>query len=1190
MTNTSEDSGVSVPVDITERRKAINTKTSVLVKAPAGSGKTTLLTQRFLSLLAIVDDPRHIVAITFTIAAAAEMRHRILDAMAAANAGDVNADPLAIAALRNAQSHGWDLLSQPALLRISTIDSFCRELALQQPFFSGLGGGLAIADLPVDLYRDAARMTLAEIDNGPGDLKTAIEELLHWRGNDLRELEEQLITMLGTRDRWMQDFVFDRGIDESVLRSGLERPFARAVVEALERLDSLLSSSDWNEIQSLAQFACGVLEGEKFTILAGAAFPDGPFSMEDEATSASALAICHELAALLLTKESTFRQKITKNEGFPATAKPEKERISSLIQMLSAREGFHSALCAVDCLPPLHYTNDDWRIVRACFVLLRYAAAHLKEIFAKVGKVDFVEVAQIAQLALSATEGVAGEGAYAIADGIRHLLVDEVQDTSRRQHNLLAGLVSHWDDRSGRTCFVVGDPLQSIYFFRDADIELFSRLENVGLDLPDEQELSFELAQLASNFRTAPRLVEELNCVFSRIFAIDDGSGLQHTPANPARKENEHTPASAKHFELHLEFVPTSASLKGRASDEAKRKQVASIVELIGSYQGRIDEAAKRHEKFRIAILGRARKALIPIAGALREAGIPFRAIDLEPLAERSEVIDALQLARALLNQEDRVSWLGVLRAPWCGLSLSELYLLTSGDDPLLLNQPVRELAESRIGLLGPDAQVSVRRVLDAVADAAYLRAAQPTQALGAWLESVWLRLGGDACVDAQSRSNLDLLWSVVDQLANADQDIIGPALDSALGKLMAQPDPAASNDHGIHILTIHKSKGLEYEVVIVPELQGHTGTTRSTMLSWCERGISDGGAVTEFLVAPNQAKGTDGGAAKKWVDSIYREREAQEMRRLLYVAATRAREELHLFARPGYKEVSDRSRTLAIPTDNLLAVAWPAIEEEVSLQFQSWQPAQSEEIASESEIVLIDPPTRVLRLPPAFIVDETQLTGISLSAGEATLQPYARESSGGVESRVRGRAIHSLLRLLAVKRVDGPWEAARAALTEEKPRLVAQIRASGIASTEAILLADTAIDVALAATNDPVGRWVLDPHPESDSEVPWTSLLGGEIRNVQADRIFRAGQEPLEQGSDVFWIVDFKSGVQVPEGDPHAALAALRAVYSPQLETYARVLRQIRGAALPVRVGLYYPSLGKLDCWALPSSSTTSA
>jgi hypothetical protein len=132
--------------------------------------------------------------------------------------------------------------------------------------------------------------------------------------------------------------------------------------------------------------------------------------------------------------------------------------------------------------------------------------------------------------------------------------------------------------------------------------------------------------------------------------------------------------------------------------------------------------------------------------------------------------------------------------------------------------------------------------------------------------------------------------------------------------------------------------------------------------------------------------------------------------------------------------------------------------------------------------------------------------------------------------------------------------------------------------------MADAAMAVVLATSNDPIGQWVLDPHIEGVSEVPWTGLLGGEIRNVQADRVFRGGMEPLEQGDSVWWIVDYKT-TQSPAGDLDTALAASRTVYAPQLETYARVLRQLRGVDIPVRVGLYYPTWAKLDFWELPNS-----
>jgi ATP-dependent exoDNAse (exonuclease V) beta subunit len=194
----------------------------------------------------------------------------------------------------------------------------------------------------------------------------------------------------------------------------------------------------------------------------------------------------------------------------------------------------------------------------------------------------------------------------------------------------------------------------------------------------------------------------------------------------------------------------------------------------------------------------------------------------------------------------------------------------------------------------------------------------------------------------------------------------------------------------------------------------------------------------------------------------------------------------------------------------------------------------------------------------------------------------YSRES-GGVESRVLGLAAHALLEKLALLRITQTWENARAALEDESPRLTAQIRAAGLSRIEAARLTEAALAVAMATSHNPTGQWVLDPHLEADSEVRWTGLLGGEIRNVQADRVFRAGPEPLEPGDGVWWIVDYKTA-STPGSDRDTAVSALRSVFAPQLEVYARVLRQIHGDAITVRAGLYYPRWTRLDWWAIPA------
>ena len=1209
----------SPPPDQPQRERALDPLRSILVQAPAGSGKTDLLTRRFLRLLAEVDEPGQVVAITFTIAAATEMRHRILAELekAAANTApplandEFSMDALARRALDRSHALGWKLLDLPAQLRISTIDSFCRDLALQKPLLSGLGGGLGIADQPNDLYLRAARQTLQRIGQGDQALSGAIEALLRWRDNNWQEMEGLLVEMLAKRDRWMHDFVLSHNPDWDALRESLERPFGHAVHASLTTLSQLLDQVPRarEEALELARFACtqtgGVLHRELAEL---ADFPSAPFHSSDSLEEVRQACVC--LAALLLIGDGAFRRQVDKRLGFPADRKREKAQILDLIARLSAVPGLEAALAAVRDLPPARYTEDEWLIVRACFTLLRHAAAQLKVVFAEVGQVDFIEVAQIAQSVLKGDDGLPSDSAIAVADGIRPLLVDEFQDTSRRQHQLLAGLIAAWPERAGRTCFAVGDPMQSIYFFREADAELFARVKAVGLEVPHDEPLLFDFVPLKANFRSAPPLVERLNEVLGQVFAEPDGSGVAFSAAEPARADEA---SPNPRFQLHVKFAPRTGPGKGadpkaiREIEDARTAQTDELVALIQSRIGRITEARDSGEKFRIAILARARMSLVPIAQALREAGIPFRAVDLEKLAARPEVLDALALARALLNPQDRVAWLGVLRAPWCGLSLEDLHRLTSADDPTLLACPVPELLAERLHLLSEAGRPAALRVLNALNSAPAFRAAQPTASLGTWLQQAWLRLGGADCVDAAAHANLDLLWNCLDRLPAGEQDLLGPALDAALEKLTALPDPAASSDCGVQLMTIHKAKGLEFEVVIVPEMQAGGGRGGSKMLSWLERGLpepDDSGEITEFLVAPFQRKGTDRGTAKQWVDRVYREREAQEDRRILYVAATRAREELHLFARPAYKVESDGSLSLPEPSGSLLATAWPALEDEVRARFEEWKADRAdsasgeeqvlESIAASGESNLLQmpsqaKPTLLRRLPANYQMgapgldsetwDDRWTAGpLASAAGESSL--YARHE-GGLLSRALGTAVHALLEELARRRASSDWDAARAALQRIEPRIAARARATGLDPAQAAQLAAQALELVLKASNEPVAQWILSPHNDAASEVSWAGVVAGGLRTVRVDRVFRAGLDPLSEDENVWWIVDYKTA-HADDLDPAAALPELRKLFAPQIEAYAHILRNLHGQDAPIRAGLYYPRMFLLDWWEL--------
>jgi len=1215
------------PPDQSERVRALDAEKSILVQAPAGSGKTDLLTRRFLCLLSEVEEPGQIVAITFTIPAAAEMRIRILselekaaDRVPLSPADDAfSMQALADNALQHAQMLGWNLLDQPAQLRISTIDSFCRELALQQPLLSGLGDGLGIYEQPDELYRRAARRTLEKIDDAAPALRAALDTLLLWRDNNWQEMEELLIEMLKSRDRWMHSFVLSSEPDWEQLREQLEQPFAKAVRRQLDELNQILGQIPGvqGEILALARYACSQTEGRLHSELAQLAeFPAAPFATGDLLEEAREAFLV--LANLLLTGDGAFRKQINKLQGFPTEGKREKAQIIDLIRRLATIPGFEPALAAVRNLPPARYTEEDWKLVQACFTLLRHAVGELKVAFAEVGAVDFIEVAQIAQSVLKGADGQPTDAAIAVADGIRHILVDEFQDTSRRQHQLLSDLIAAWPEREERTCFVVGDPMQSIYFFRDADAELFPRVRKYGLEICNTDPLEFASVALTANFRTAKPLVEELNIAFDKVFAADDGSGVSFSAAVPARVDAVES-APMPRLNLHLEFVPQTA--RSKASDPAaiQRKdeirqqreaacqaQTAQIVDLIRSHDARMEAARNCKQKYRIAVLGRTRSAIAPVAQALREASIPFRAVDLEQLSARPEVLDALALAHALLNPQDRVAWLGVLRAPWCGLSLQDLHTLTSDDNAELLERPVPELLAERHTLLSEVGCLAAARVLQALDTVPSLRFARPSASVGTWLQQVWLRLGGAECVDAAARANLDLLWRSLDSLPNGEQDLLGPALATALGKLTALPDPGAGSDCGVQLMTIHKSKGLEFEVVIIPALQAGTGRSRGKLLSWLERGLppeegpgqpDTSAEITEFLVAPLQFKGADSGKAKAWVDQVYRKRESQETRRILYVAATRARDELHVFARPAFKSEKDGSLSLAEPAESLLSTAWPAFEAEIQSRFAAWkakaassqpEPATIEAIAATGQsnlLVMPSPPapTQLRRLPAGYIpaptgVDLTASDAARLTSAAMESQLYSRHE-GGLVSRAFGTAVHALLEELARLRSVNDWQSARAALHHSQPRIAARIRAAGIEPSKASSIAAAAMQQALKASQDPIGQWILSPHAEADAEVRWAGVIAGSLRTVQVDRVFRAGLEPQSAGDDAWWIIDYKTA-HADSLDPASALPGLRKLFAPQLETYAKVLGSLHGHSVPIYAGLYYPRMALLDWW----------
>ncbi|MEI8299119.1 MAG: UvrD-helicase domain-containing protein, partial [Pseudomonadota bacterium] len=668
--------------DQAARDRALDPADSFIVQAPAGSGKTTLLTQRYLTLLARVERPEAIIAITFTQKAAAEMRERVVDALLRAAAGATPKSPAdaqtlvcAAAALAHATVAGWSLVEQPARLRIQTIDSLSHWLAGRLPILSRAGASLKVEPRAAPLYRRAAERTLAELDV-PGPLGTTLAVVLAHLGNEAERLCGLIAEMLRGRDRWLRIVLAARGAsDEAELRAVLEDSLASLVGSALARARERLPPDVGVALLPLARAAAARLASTRpeFALLADA--PPWPLPVD-----ATALPLWGQLTELLLTAKGEWRKKLTVAQGLPTTAPQDKRALAALLERCAAVGGLEQALAAIAALPPARYAETEWRVVSALTTVLVAAAAHLAAVFAEEGAVDFTAVSRAALEALG-TPAEPTDLTIALDGRVEHLLVDEFQDTSAAQVSLLERLTAGWSDGDGRTLFLVGDPMQSIYGFREANVGLFLRIRTDGLGGVRLRPLALE-----ANFRSRPHLVGWFNRVFAAVLPDRDApafGAVSYASSLPTRG------ASAEAV-VSLGVLPG-----GDALEEAAR-----VLALV-----RAEQAA--NPTARIAVLGRSRAHLTPVATALAAAAIRFQGVDLVPLAERSAVQDLVALTRALLHPADRIAWLACLRAPWCGLELPELERLT-GDGQRVIIEALSD--EGLLATLGEAARLRLER------------------------------------------------------------------------------------------------------------------------------------------------------------------------------------------------------------------------------------------------------------------------------------------------------------------------------------------------------------------------------------------------------------------------------------------------------------------------------------------------
>ncbi len=1121
---------VREPADAAVRKAVIDYRRSFIVQAPAGSGKTELLIQRFLNLLANAEiaEPEAILAITFTRKAATEMRNRILSALdQAATSGGSDGDGnskltqrLASAAVQRDRQRQWAILENPGRLQVRTVDSFCDSIARQMPILAQFSVGAKVSEDCDAIYQQAAQRTLRLLAHPTNTIASSVEILLRHLDNNLQRAELLLIEMLKRRDQWLPLLGRCDQYDAAELtrfREELEASLRHAVCTELAGIRKSVQAAlggTREEFISMARYAARNLQtAPQNRVALLRSIEDLPGEEPEE------VSLWLGLRDFFLNKGGNLWSRLTVKNGFPATleCRPHKERCEELFSLLRSSdqaEALAAALIRLEFLPPVTYTGEQWECVRALLVILPLAAAELKVVFAEQGTCDFIEVSQGALAALNPAEP--SQLALSLGCRIQHILVDEFQDTSVAQVELLKRLTAEWAVGDGNTLFLVGDPMQSIYGFRKAEVSLFEDARQGHAELP-----SLEPRELFVNFRSTAPLVDWYNRVFGEVLREPNRAtgAVKYEAAEAAQSDRE---PESELDGVHLHRV------------DGYEAEAACVADIAGRVRQQRPEGS-------IAILVRARTHLPEIVRALQAAEIRFRAVDIELLGQSQVVRDLHALTLAIAQPADRVAWLALLRSPVCGLALPDLLELCRDDDRSTIPQLLR-LRSSR---LSENARRRCERSFAVLADAIALRGRRGLREI---VERTWIALGGAAGsvkIDQDLRdaaAYLDLLQQseAAGELADAD------AFGKNLQRLFAPTETEIPG--AVEIMTIHGAKGLQWDTVILPALGRTTRHEDNQLLSWREF-VSEGHA--HLLLAPIGSAATDGSdpSVEKYLKQISADRGREELKRLLYVACTRARAALHLVA-----ELPEENKDPK--QGSMLSLLWPV--RGLRSEFEHFH-------GSIGGVIQPHIPPSVLRRlplewqPPA---PPPALHWQSRDEFAGKLEPQAH-TFDWASQRLRhvGTAAHKFLEQIGREGIES-WDAGRLSRhTGAIRNLLVELGVAANEINEAVDLVQHALENALS---DPQGRWILGAHRDAACELELSALIDNSVVRVKLDRTFID-----EQGAR--WIIDYKTS-EIGSGNTAAFLDAQVEKFRPDLYRYRTVMACLEPN--PIRMALYFPLL----------------
>jgi ATP-dependent helicase/nuclease subunit A len=1082
-----------LPVDAAARARAIDVHRSVIVQAPAGSGKTTLLVDRFLALLAIVERPEQIVAITFTRKAADEMRRRVVDAL--------RSDTLLgrTIAARGAALN-WQLEEHPARLRIQTIDSLATGLVRALPLGSRLGSNVRILEDPESIYREAIERVFARLHSNEPLLECLLGTLTLF-DDDYPALQRAFSQMLASRDQWLDvamlalrqasdaddaNGAIRTDAIERAMRDGVEALHARVFAD----IEANLTAEQRQRLARAARYAATQL-----------AYPWPWPELPD--TLAGWLLI----AELVSTRSGTPRRQFGSAQGLARSAEALafKQQLKDLNVELAAT-GCLEQIHAIRALPDLNIDGAQAHTFSTVATTLALVVVELNTLFERGQCADFTELGFAAQRALGDPLEPT-DVALALDYRIQHLLIDEFQDTSTLQFSLFARLLQGWTHDDGRTLFSVGDPMQSIYRFRDADVALFQRMRRDGI-----ADIALDAVQLASNFRSSTAMVDWCNSIFGQAFGRSEDPTVGRV-AFAAAVSNRPTRSDDGCRTCFIDLAQGATA------------EAACVVDAIV----RIRQA---HPGESIAVLVRNRSHLDDIVPALAALRIGWSGTEIALLADKPIVDDLHSLLRALLSDVDRLAWLALLRSPLVGLDLDDLTTLAGAAD---VSAQVRGGGlDTSLSAVGRRRLARVRPVL---VRAHRLRAQLRTRQ---WLEHVFIDLGGaDAYADEDALTHAERFFAVLERDHAWSVDLTG--LARSMRRLFAMPPPRPD---AVQLMTIHRAKGLEFDHVLVPGLNRVGRVDSPPVVLWRPEGHR------LLLGVADESRNT----IYTWLQREERLRDRHELVRLLYVAATRARYSLSLFGQLESRDGVVRPP----PLRSLLGQVWdalPAAAKTITAVLET-EPTT----AQQPDLVLAEdyqwhPPTHTaVPLPwpgavqPPVLPDQHPAVGQMIRDELRALSSCPPPQPASYVRSSRERWLNRL-RLAGVGRAAGDYgvEIARQvelALAGHAPWLRARVRevevAIGLTGLDRNVPVDVVVDLSYIDASgrrcivliDPAGR---DPDASPDAFIAaQRERLGDHVRRVTqlASDYFGVPIHSFVYASAIPQLVDWTGALAFSRGD----------------------------------------------------------